>query len=71
MFVVEALKMKHASHKKKSNSFLRSLQNHSLPTYLALRRQKVKLGPLKSAAGDLEFFVSTPDAVTAEDRTTH
>jgi hypothetical protein len=41
---------------------LRYLQNHSLPTYLALRRQRVKVGALKPAVeDDLEFFVGMPD----------
>lgn len=43
---------------------LRYLQNHSLSTYLALRRQKVKVGALKPAfEDDLVFFVGIPDVI--------
>jgi hypothetical protein len=43
---------------------LRCLQNHSLPTYLALRRQKVKVGALKPVVNsDLEVFVCMPDVL--------
>jgi hypothetical protein len=41
---------------------LRCLQNHPLQTYIALRRQKVKVGALKPVVDDdLLFFVGMPD----------
>jgi hypothetical protein len=46
---------------------LRSLKNAELPTYLALRRQKVKLGALKQSDEDLEMFMCLQPAVVLED----
>jgi hypothetical protein len=73
----KALTKKHASNKKKTPERatrlsrmnpLKRLQNHSLPTYLALRRQKVKFGSLTPIEdSDLEMLVCVPDAVLLED----
>lgn len=62
------MKKQHASTKKKSKSFIRTLQNHPLPAYIALRRRKVKVGPLKAVGdNDLDFFVCLPNAMTVEE----
>jgi hypothetical protein len=47
---------------------LKHIRSHPLSAYIALRRQKVKVGALKPAAdGEVEFCVCVPDAVMVED----
>jgi hypothetical protein len=64
---VEELSMTRKTSKRHlilSVNLSRWLRNRSLQTYLALRRQKVKVGPLKPVVdGDLEIFACMPDVL--------
>jgi hypothetical protein len=46
---------------------LRGLKSAELPTYLSLRRQKVKVGALKQSDEDLEMIMYLQTEVVLED----